>query len=167
MNAFKKFNFSGSPGAYLTDPNVLKDWCYNKICAGQVRPEYIGVHGVGGALYPSLEFYDEPLRWFMRQKAVIYVMENWKMLLLNPDDDHNYLGVPSEDEVESEDEDVHDAANGRAHVRPRKAFVEPCPSPHRESKADAAGALPSCKGGVVEGVVAYLAAAIVRSQPVM
>ena len=47
---FNAFDWRGSPMEVFTDVRLMKQYAYDKIVAGEVGPEYIGSHGVGGFL---------------------------------------------------------------------------------------------------------------------
>ena len=60
--AFACMDFRGSPMLAMTNTATAKAYFVVKAQAGEVQPEYVGHHGVGGMLWPPLEHFDEHVR---------------------------------------------------------------------------------------------------------
>ena len=61
-DTFAGVDFRGSPMLAMTQMASAKDIFLAKAHAGEIGPEYIGNHGVGGLLWPPLEYFDEHVR---------------------------------------------------------------------------------------------------------
>lgn len=59
---FGTFDFRDSPLFAMTALSSARDFFFAKLQAGEIGAEYVGNHGVGGLLWPPLEYYDEHVR---------------------------------------------------------------------------------------------------------
>eukprot|EP00325_Prymnesiales_sp_UTEX-LB-985_P025405 CAMPEP_0174738316 /NCGR_PEP_ID=MMETSP1094-20130205/69747_1 /TAXON_ID=156173 /ORGANISM="Chrysochromulina brevifilum, Strain UTEX LB 985" /LENGTH=81 /DNA_ID=CAMNT_0015941701 /DNA_START=31 /DNA_END=273 /DNA_ORIENTATION=+ len=64
----------------------MTQYVQERLAAGEVPTEYIGAHGVGGFLYPPLEYYDNHHDWLMGQPHIEDLKNHWKERYLAEDD---------------------------------------------------------------------------------
>lgn len=81
----------------MTDLRTMTQYVQERLGAGEVPTEYIGEHGVGGFLYPPLEFYDAHHDWLVLQPRMIELKNHWRDRYMQDEDEGN-------NEVESEEE---------------------------------------------------------------
>jgi hypothetical protein len=99
---FRDYDFAGSPFESMTTHETAKGWVLGKLEAGEVGQEYLGNHGVGGNLYPPLEYFDAQHRWLWDQPEWRELVENWREML--DEETHGARPVQEDDSEPSDDE---------------------------------------------------------------